>query len=203
MRATAIFPFAASRILFNEGEGREEEEKALVFRRPGSFFPLAAAGQDIRPRRKGAEEEGGGRTRDSTRIDTISLSLFSSSPFRPLRESKAARSAAFSSYWVPRTWEEGEGDGYITLLQSLECFLVMRRPMFRARGERGREREIVEGPARDFDRPLGYLRDFSPARYVILFKIFSPFLFSPPPPRVEFDRVFFTSLVPRSTFRRH
>lgn len=86
MRATAIFPFAASRILFNEGEGREEEEKALVFRRPGSFFPLAAAGQDIRPRRKGAEEEGGGRTRDSTRIDTISLSLsllllsFSSSP---------------------------------------------------------------------------------------------------------------------------
>lgn len=77
MRATAIFPFAASRILFNEGEGREGEEKALVFRRPGSFFPLAAAGQDIRPRRKGAEEEGGGRTRDSTRIDTISLSLSS------------------------------------------------------------------------------------------------------------------------------
>lgn len=70
-------------------------------------------------------------------------------------------------------------------------------------GREGREREIVEGPARDFDRPLGYLRDFSPARYVILFKIFSPFLFSPPPPRVEFDRVFFTSLVPRSTFRRH
>lgn len=70
-------------------------------------------------------------------------------------------------------------------------------------GREGREREIVEGPARDFDRPLGYLRDFSPACYVILFKIFSPFLFSPPPSRVEFDRVFFTSLVPRSTFRRH
>lgn len=104
MRATAIFPFAASRILFNEGEGREEEEKALVFRRPGSFFPLAAAGQDIRPRRKGAEEEGGWtHSRFDANRHNLSLSLFSSSPFRPLRESKAARSAAFSSYWVPRT----------------------------------------------------------------------------------------------------
>lgn len=203
MRATAIFPFAASRILFNEGEGREEEEKALVFRRPGSFFPLAAAGQDIRPRRKGAEEEGGGRTRDSTRIDTISLSLFSSSPFRLLRESKAARSAAFSSYWVPRTWEEGGRGRLHHAPTESRVFLGHEAADVSCEGREGREREIVEGPARDFDRPLGYLRDFSPARYVILFKIFSPFLFSPPPPRVEFDRAFFTSLVPRSTFRRH
>lgn len=85
MRATAIFPFAASRILFNEGEGREGEEKALVFRRPGSFFPLAAAGQDIRPRRKGAEEEGGWtHSRFDANRHNLSLSLlllsFSSSP---------------------------------------------------------------------------------------------------------------------------
>lgn len=140
MRATAIFPFAASRILFNEGEGREEEEKALVFRRPGSFFPLAAAGQDIRPRRKGAEEEGGGRTRDSTRIDTISLSLSSPPLLFVLCENRRLHAPLRFPVIGFLELERGEGDGYITLLQSLECFLVMRRPMFRARGERG-ERE--------------------------------------------------------------
>ena len=91
---------------------KKKKEKALVFRRPGSFFPLAAAGHRYPPeKRSRGEKEEGGRTRDSTRIDTIFLSSPPPPPPppppRPLRESKATRSAAFSSYWVPRTWEEG------------------------------------------------------------------------------------------------
>lgn len=103
------------------------------------LFPLGRGRARYPPEEKRSWGRGGW-THSRFDANRHNLSLFSSSPFRPLRESKAARSAAFSSYWVPRTWEEGEGDGYITLLQSLECFLVMRRPMFRARGERG-ERE--------------------------------------------------------------
>lgn len=155
MRATAIFPFAASRILFNEGEGREEEEKALVFRRPGSFFPLAAAGQDIRPRRKGAEEEGGWtHSRFDANRHNLSLSLSSPPLLFVLSENRRLHAPLrFPVIGFLELERRGEGDGYITLLQSLECFLVMRRPMFRR--ERGERERNSRRPGQRFRSTVG------------------------------------------------
>lgn len=83
----AIFPFAASRILFNAedtgrgGGGEGEGEGDARFPPTWFLFPLGRGQARYPPEEK--RRQGGGRTRDSTRIDTIFLSLllfFSSSP---------------------------------------------------------------------------------------------------------------------------
>lgn len=201
MRATAIFPFAASRILFNEGKGERRRRRRSFSADLVPFSPwprpgkISARGEkELRKRGVDALEI----RRESTQSLSLLLLSFSSSP----RIEGCTLRCVFQLLGSSNLRGGGRGRLHHAPTES-RVFLGHEAADVSCEGREGREREIVEGPARDFDRPLGYLRDFSPARYVILFKIFSPFLFSPPPPRVEFDRVFFTSLVPRSTFRRH
>lgn len=109
--------------------GEEEGGGGARFPPTWFLFPLGRGRARYPPEEK--------RSRGRTHSPLLSL-------FVPVLENRsAARFAAFSSYWVPRTWAEGGEDGYITLLQSLECFLVMKRPMFRAEEWRRRRRRRV------------------------------------------------------------
>lgn len=91
------------------------------------LFPLGRGRARYHPPEE-KRSRGGGRT------------LLSSPPFRP-RESK--RCTLRCVFQLLGSSNLGGGGGYITLLQSLECFLVMKRPMFRAEEWRRRRRRRV------------------------------------------------------------
>lgn len=118
------------------------------------FSPWPRPGKISARGEKELRKRGGGRTRDSTRIDTISLSLSSPPLLFVLSENRRLHAPLrFPVIGFLELKRRGEGDGYITLLQSLECFLVMRRPMFRR--ERGERERNSRRPGQRFRSTVG------------------------------------------------
>lgn len=139
----AIFPFAASRILFNAedtgrgGGGEGEGEGDARFPPTWFLFPLGRGQARYPPEEKRRQ---GGWTHSRFDANRHNLSLSSPLLFVLSKNRRLHAPLRFPVIGFLELERRGEEDGYITLLQSLECFLVMKRPMFRARGE-GRERE--------------------------------------------------------------